>query len=73
MHIGLNVVADHEALFNIDTCNEGQRIEKNRKNICLELYKCSLKWFFKKNNVSSYKLSKKKKKEKKKRKFQTFN
>ena len=43
MHITLNVLADYELLFNVDTCDKGHGIEKNTKNVCLELYKCSFK------------------------------
>ena len=39
MHITLNVMVDYEFLFNVDTCDEGKNIEKNTKNVCLELYK----------------------------------
>ena len=42
MHITLNVLADYELLFNVDTCDEGHNIEKIQ-NVCLELYKCSFK------------------------------
>ena len=28
MHITLNVLADYELLFNLDTCDEGHNIEK---------------------------------------------
>ena len=48
MHITLNDVTDCEFLFNIDSCNEVHRI-RNRKNVCLELNKCTLKAFFRKN------------------------
>ena len=31
MHIALNVLADYELLFNIDTCDEGHNIEKIKR------------------------------------------
>ena len=43
MHITLNVLADYELLFNVDTCDEGHSIEKY--HVCLDLYKCRFKYF----------------------------
>ena len=74
MHITLNVLADNELLFNVDTCDEGHNIEKIQRmfvwssmNVLLNNF-CSRENY----NITINKLSKKKKK-KKKRKFRTFS
>ena len=43
MPITVNILVDYEFLLNVPTCGEGHNIEKNWKNVCLELYKPSLK------------------------------
>ena len=60
MHITLNVLADYELLFNVNTHDETHSIEKNRKNVFLKLNKCSLKFVQRENDIISNKLSKKK-------------
>ena len=31
MHIALNILADYELLFNVDTCDEGHNIEEIKR------------------------------------------
>ena len=47
MHIILNVLADYELLFNVDTCDEGHNIEKIQKTLIWSSTNVLL------NNVSS--------------------
>ena len=67
MHITLNVLADNELLFNVDTCDEGHNIEKIRRMFVWsstnDLLNNFCSW---ENNVTINKLSKK-------RKFRTFS
>ena len=38
MHITLDVLANDEFLFHVDSCGDGHSIEKIEKNDCLELF-----------------------------------
>ena len=61
MHITLNVLADFEPLFNVDTCDEGNIIVWSSTNTLSNNF-CSKE----NNNIKSKNLSKK-------RKLQTFS
>ena len=63
MHITLNVLADNELLFNVDTCNEGHNIEKIQRMFFWSSTNALLNNFFSRenNNITMNKLSKKKK------------
>ena len=67
MHITLNVLADYELLFNVDTCDEGHNIEKIQRMFVWSSTNTLLNNFCsKENNIKNNKLSKK-------RKLQTFS
>lgn len=68
MHITLNVLADDELLFDVDTCDEGHNIEKIQKMFVWSSTNALLNNFCSRenNNITSNKLSKK-------RKLQTFS
>ena len=68
MHITLNVLADNELLFNVDTCDEGHNIEKIQRMFVWSATNALLNNFCSKenNNITINKLSKK-------RKFRTFS
>ena len=60
MHITLNVLADYELLFNVDTCDEGHSVGKIQRMFVWSstnyvLNNCCLR----ENNITSNKLSKK--------------
>ena len=66
MHITLNVLADYELLFNVDTCDEGHSIEKIQRTFVWSSTNALLNNFsFKENNIKNNELNKK-------RKLQTF-
>ena len=68
MHISLNILADNELLFNVDTCDEGHNIEKIQRMFVWSSTSALFNNFCSRenNNISINKLSKK-------RKFQTFS
>ena len=68
MHITLNILADHELLFNVDTCDEGHNIEKIEKMFILSSTNALLNNFCSRenDNIIINRLSKK-------RKLQTFS
>ena len=68
MHITLNVLADYELLFNVDTCDEGHNIEKIQRMFVWSSTNALLNNFCSRenNNITINKLSNK-------RKFQTFS
>ena len=64
MHIILNVLADYELLFNVDTCDEDYNIEKIQRMFVWSSTNALLNNFCnRENNITSYKLSKTKEKE----------
>ena len=67
MHIILNVLADDELLFNVDSCDEGHNIEKIQRMIVCNTTNALLSNFCSNvnNNITINKL-------RKKRTFQTF-
>ena len=64
MHITLNVLADNELLFNVNTCDEGHNIEKIQRMIVWSTTNALLNNFCSRENINITikKLSKKKKK-----------
>ena len=63
MHITLNVFADNELLFNVDTCDDGHNIEKIQRMFVWSSTNALLNNFCSRenNNITINKLSKKRK------------
>ena len=61
MHITLNVLADNELLFNVDTCDDGRNIEKIQRMFVWSSTNALLNNFCSRENNNINKLSKKNK------------